>query len=101
MDIFLFAKTYQWRPLAVQQKRNITLKQQMHHSFNSDLFLAEDITQENSVADPDPALNFPSSRSSFEFSDFRIHIQTKVPDPCGSGSNLHLLSIFRHNKKTP
>ena len=27
--------------------------------------------------------------SSFEFSEFRIRIQAKVPDPCGSGSNLY------------
>ena len=86
MDIFLFAKTYQWRPLAVQQKRNITLKQQMHLSFHSDVFLAEDITQENSVADPDPALNFrvPDPALNFPISGsisrqkFRIHAD---PDP--------------------
>ena len=31
-------------------------------------------------------------RSSFEFSKFRIRIQAKVPDPCGSGSKSYYLS---------
>ena len=30
---------------------------------------------------------YSRSGSSFEFSKFRIRIQAKVPDPCGSGSN--------------
>ena len=34
------------------------------------------------------------SGSSSEFSEFRIRIQAKVPDPCGSGSNPCYLSIF-------
>ena len=32
---------------------------------------------------------YSGSGSSFEFSEFRIRIQAKVPDPCGSGSNLY------------
>ena len=40
-----------------------------------------------SIPDPDPALNF------------RIRIQAKVPDPCGSGSNPCYLSIFGNCKQ--
>ena len=32
---------------------------------------------------------YSGSGSSFEFSEFWIRIQAKVPDPCGSGSNLY------------
>ena len=31
---------------------------------------------------------YSGSGSSFEFSEFRLPIQAKVPNPCGSGSNL-------------
>ena len=32
---------------------------------------------------------YSGSGSSFEFSEFQIRIQAKVPDPCGSGSSLY------------
>ena len=32
--------------------------------------------------------------SSFEFSEFQIRIQARVPDPCGSGSNLYKLGEY-------
>ena len=51
---------------------------------------------ERFIPDPDPALNFLSSGSSFEFSEFRIWIHAKVPDPCGSGSNTYYLSTYMY-----
>ena len=44
-------------------------------------------------------LIYSGSGSSSEFSEFRIRIQAKVPDPCGSGSNPCYLSIFRNCKQ--
>ena len=40
------------------------------------------------------------SGSSSEFSEFRIRIQAKVPDPCGSGSDPGYLNIFGNCKQT-
>ena len=44
---------------------------------------------------------YSGSGSNFEFYEYqiRIPIQAKVPDPCGSGSNPHYLSIFGNCKK--
>ena len=44
---------------------------------------------------------YSGSGSSFEFLEFRIRIQAKVPDPCGSGSDPYYLSTFGNSKKTP
>ena len=42
---------------------------------------------------------YSGSGSSSEFSEFRIRIQAKVPDPCGSGSNPCYLIIFGNCKQ--